>query len=472
MEQLRELGIHPRDPRFMLIDKDKSIQNNFMTKLEKGQLEINNWKEITDLITDIYNEVKEDNKGDVADYIPQLANVDDSLFGIAMVSVDGQVFQIGDIEESFCVQSCSKPITYGITLEDYDEETVHNYVGKEPSGRNFNELCLDEDNLPHNPLINSGAIMITSLIKPNSCQSERFDHVLRYWKRLAYKVSFSNSIYLSEKDSADRNYCLGYMMQEKKSFLNGKDPEVSKRIGRTWNINDLNKNLELYFQFCSIETDILGTGLIAATLANGGVHPWSQDKIFESKTVKKILSVMFTCGMYDYSGEWGYRIGVPAKSGVSGLIYAVIPKVCGISIYSPKLDKIGNSYRGIEFFKKLTKRLNIHMFEDSVTSYKISIRHKDNTNKNILGYLLLGAAAENDIQTIKEVLSKGCNIDFQDYDNRTALHIAVCEKNINVIKYLLEHNAKSDLKDRWEKTAIDESDDEILKILQKKNSVV
>ena len=113
------------------------------------------------------NEIKLDNSGEVADYIPQLKNVNSELFGISFVSIDGQVLEIGDTDSKFCVQSCSKPITYGIVLNEYNDEIVHNFVGKEPSGRNFNELCLNEDGLPHNPLINSGAIMTTSLIKPN-----------------------------------------------------------------------------------------------------------------------------------------------------------------------------------------------------------------------------------------------------------------------------------------------------------------
>ena len=440
-----------------------------MSKLSKGKLEINNWDEIKEILTDTYNKVRNDNKGNVANYIPQLKNVDDELFGAIIVSVDGQVFEIGNTKNIFCVQSCSKPITYGISLEDYGEEIVHNFVGKEPSGRNFNELCLNEENLPHNPLINAGAIMTTSLIKPNENQSSRFEHVLKFWKRLTANVGifFNNSVYLSEKDTADRNYCLGYMMQENRAFQDGKNKDIAKKFNRKWNIGDLKNNLELYFQFCSLETSLLGAGLIAATLANGGVQPWTQDKIFECQTVQSILSVMYTCGMYDYSGEWSYKIGIPAKSGVSGLIYTVIPGVCGIATYSPKLDKIGNSYRGVNFFKTLVEKLNVHIFEN-FNSNKVSIIGKQNTDKKFLGYLLLSAAKENDKYTLKEVLSKGCDVNFEDYDNRTALHIAVCENNLDVIKILVQNNAKADIKDRSNKTALDEADGnkEILEILK------
>ena len=374
MEELKKLGIHNLDPRFENF-KSNVTKNNFVSKYMKGQLAVNKWDEIKSIIQEIYDEIKEDNQGNVATYIPELADVDDTLFGITAVTVDGQVFQIGDIDKKFCVQSCSKPITYGIAIENYGEEVVHNFVGKEPSGRNFNELCLNEDGLPHNPLINSGSIMSTTLIEQSKSQSKRFNFVLNYWNRLSANlgISFNNSVYLSEKDSADRNYCLAYMMQEKKSFQEGKNEKIADQFKRKWKLGDLRSNLELYFQFCSLEIKLLEIGLVAGTLANGGINPWTNDRVFKYDTIKKILSLMLTCGMYDYSGEWGYKIGIPAKSGVSGLIYAIIPGVMGIAVYSPKLDKIGNSYRGVKFFEKLSQKLNIHVFENEYNVDTISI---------------------------------------------------------------------------------------------------
>jgi glutaminase len=446
------LGIHRKDPRFI----GKQENNSFMSKYNTGSLKINDWNHFTSLITEIFEEIKLENDGNVADYIPQLANVDSDLFSLCVVSVDGQVLELGDKTSIFSIQSCSKPITYGIALENYGEEVVHNFVGKEPSGRNFNNMCLNEDMLPHNPLINAGAIMTTSLIEKDLSQAERFDFALKYWKNLAPNayMSFNNSIYLSEKDNADRNYCLAYMMQEKSVFLNGKNSDIPKKIGRKWTSNDLVKNLEIYFQFCSMETNILGAGLIASTLANGGVNPWSNKKIFKYSTVKKVLSIMLTCGMYDYSGEWGYSIGIPAKSGVSGLIYAVLPGICGIAIYSPKLDKIGNSYRGIKFFEKFASKFNVHIFDNNCDK-KVNIVRKDYLNQSLLGFFLLEACKNNDLNTINEVLNKGCNINFSDYDNRTALHIACAEGHTDVIKLLLKSKIKIQ-KDRWNNIPLDD----------------
>lgn len=468
---LDQLGIDNNDPRFKnyFSNLNKSKKNNFISKYIKGQLSVNNWEKIKEIITEIYNEIKKENAGNIATYIPELADVDDSLFGISIVTVDGQVFQLGDIDNKICLQSCSKPITYGIALENYGEKIVHNFVGKEPSGRNFNELCLNEDGLPHNPLINSGSIMSTTLIESKKTQSKRFNFVLNYWNRLSANmgVSFNNSVYLSEKDSADRNYCLAYMMQENNSFQYGKNKDIAKKLNREWNIGDLQSNLELYFQFCSLEVKLIGIGLVAATLANGGINPWTNDKIFKYSTVKKILSLMLTCGMYDYSGEWGYKIGIPAKSGVSGLIYAIIPGAMGIAVYSPKLDKIGNSYRGVQFFEKLSEKLNIHIFENEYNNDKLSVKHKEATNKKILGYLLLEAVYDNNKETIREVLSKGVSINFKDYDKRTALHLAVNENNTNVTKFLLKRGANIHIKDRWGKSPYDEAlnNPQILSIL-------
>ena len=223
-------------------------------------------------------------------------------------------------------------------------------------------------------------------------------------------------------------------------------------MSRTWKSNDLVKNQTLLPTLFFLETNILGAALIAATFANGGVNHWSNKKIFKYSTVKKVLSIMLTCGMYDYSGEWGYSIGIPAKSGVSGLIYAVIPGVCGIAIYSPKLDKIGNSYRGIKFFQEFSKKFNIHIFDNN-NDKKTNIIRKDYKSKSLLGFFLLEACKNNDLNTINEVLSKGCDINFKDYDNRTALHIACAEGHIEVIKLLVKNNILLQ-KDRWNNTPI------------------
>ena len=211
------------------------------------------------------------------------------------------------------MQSCCKPINYGIALENHSEEYVHKYVGREPSGQSFNELLLNKNGNPHNPLINSGAIMTSSMLFEDKKLPDRFDKLIEIWSKLSgnlYKIGFNNSVYLSEKNTADRNYALCHFMNE----INENKP-----IGFPEN-TDINETLYLYFQSCSIEINTKILSIVAATLANGGINPFTGEKIFSPETVKNILSVMLTCGMYDYSGEFAFKIGIPAKSGVSGSI--------------------------------------------------------------------------------------------------------------------------------------------------------
>ena len=192
--------------------------------------------------------------------------------------------------------------------------------------------------------------MTTSLIQNKLQMYERFLYAKQFWQDLAggARIGFQNTVYLSEKQSATRNYCLAYLMKDSDAFPPG------------INIQD---TLELYFQFCSIEVTTRDMSVLASSLANGGVCPLTGVRIFAEETVSKILSLMHSCGMYDYSGEWAFSIGIPAKSGVAGCIFLVVPGVMGICTYSPPLDERGNSVRGIEFCKRLLKRYTLHRYD-------------------------------------------------------------------------------------------------------------
>lgn len=445
----------------ILVIRDEINQNNLISNIVCGNITINNWSEFVNDIISIFNRVKQIDDGHVASYIPQLANVNPDLFALTICTVDGQILQLGDINAYFSVQSCSKPVTYGIAVESNSENHVYNFIGREPSGKNFNELVLNNENIPHNPLINSGAIVATSLIKHNCKQAERFEFIINYWKRLiGNKVGFSNTVYLSEKDTADRNKALAYMMQEKKVFSHGK----SKEQVRDWNNGDLEKNLELYFQNCSIECNVTDLAKLASTLANGGVNVFTNDKVFSSDNVKNILSLMYSCGMYDYSGEWSYLMGIPAKSGVSGIIYSVIPNIMGIAVYSPKLDTIGNSVKGIKFFKEFTKFYSVHKFDSPICiNTKKPLTKENKYSKNFNTYLLLDASSKGDINTVQQLIASNIDINSVDYDNRSALHLA-CNSgnsgnsgNSDLVTYLLDHGASLNIKDRWNHTPLDDA---------------
>mgnify|MGYP001165260880 CR=1 FL=1 len=443
------------------------IENNvcIISKILTQDLIIPNFDTFTRKMKTIYEETKQDNKGNVASYIPQLKRVNPDQYGLSVCTIDGQRYNLGDTKVDFTVQSCCKPINYGIALEELGEEEVHRYVGREPSGQSFNELTLNKDGKPHNPLINSGAIMTSSLIKYKSSLAERFEHITNIWTRLSggiYKIGFNNSVYLSEKETADRNYALAYFMKERNE---------KKTIGFPDDTN-LDTTLELYFQCCSIEVNAEILSIVASTLANGGVNPFTGERIWSASTVKNVLSMMLMCGMYDYSGECAFKIGIPCKSGVAGAIMIVIPNVMGVVTWSPALDPIGNSYRGIQFCELFGKTFNFHIFDSLSDNTKINpLADTYSSNKlNEFSELCL-ASQQGDIEHLKKLFNLEIDMNQADYDGRTALHLATCENHIDIVKFLIQvAKVKKTPKDRWNNTPLDEAvklnHNEIVHLLQ------
>jgi glutaminase len=416
-----------------------------------SELIIPKFDEFSSDIDGIYEQTLDCTDGSNADYIPQLARVDPEQYGISVCTIDGQRFNRGHSSTYFSVQSCCKPINYAMALETLGEEYVHTYVGREPSGQAFNELLLNKKGKPHNPLINSGAIMTTSLLFPEDEMSIRFEKITDIWERLSggiHKIGFNNSVFLSERSTADRNYALAYFMQEKNE---------NKRVGFP-DKTDLNETLELYFQSCSIEVNTEILSIVASTLANGGVNPFTGETIFSSKTVQNVLSMMLTCGMYDYSGEFAFKIGFPAKSGVAGAIMIVVPNVMGIATWSPRLDDIGNSYRGIEFCKILGSSFSFHIFDNiNDETKKNPLVNKKNEEIHQFSDLCM-AAQQGDVDYLKILFNRRVDLNQADYDGRTPLHIAVSERNIEVCKFLI-NVARVDVnkEDRWKTTPLKEA---------------
>jgi len=319
---------------------------------------------------------------------------------------------------------------------------VHSHVGREPSGRVFNEITLNRSNLPHNPMINAGAIMCSSLIKPEESLADRFDHVMSVWKGLSGEVrpGYNNSVYHSEKATADRNFALAHFMKEMGSFP------------KNTSIHD---TLDFYFQCCSIEVTAKSMATISATFANSGVCPITEKKVFSPETVKNCLSLMYSCGMYDFSGEFAFTVGVPAKSGVSGALMIVIPNVMGITVWSPRIDNMGNSVRGVNFCEELIKKFNFHNYDSLVgQSKKIDPRLDQKVHHVNQNYSLIWAACQGDLDEIKRLVAHGIDINEGDYDKRTAMHLAATEGHTEVVEYLLRHGAKANIMDRFGSTPL------------------
>ena len=282
--------------------------------------------------------------GHVASYIPELTKADPSWFGIAVATTDGAVYEVGDTRIPFTIQSISKPLVYGMALEDRGKEALQKKIGVEPTGDAFNSISLEPaTGRPLNPMINAGAITAASLVAGRS-DADRYERVLALFSMYAGRLlDLDEAVYLSEKETGHRNRAIGHMLRN--FDIIDEDPDPA---------------LDLYFRQCSIRVDCRDLAVMAATLAAGGTNPVTRESVVSPAIVRDLLSVMTTCGMYDYAGEWVYRVGMPAKSGVGGGILAVLPGRLGIGVFSPRLDARGNSTRGVMACERLSRDWGLH----------------------------------------------------------------------------------------------------------------
>jgi glutaminase len=285
-----------------------------------------------------------DASGEVATYIPELAEVDPDQFGICIATVDGAMYETGDTRFHFTIQSMSKPLTYGLALELAGEAAVRSRVGVEPSGDPFNEISLRaRTGTPVNPMINAGAITCAGIVDDASAEAEEL--LLRTYSTYAgRRLGIDGAVYRSEADTGHRNRAIAHLLR-----------------GHGVLPGDAESALDLYFRQCSVEVDCRDLALIAATLANGGVNPVSGERAVREDVVRSVLSVMTTCGMYDGAGEWLVSVGIPAKSGVSGGVLGVLPGRLGVAVFSPRLDEQGNSVRGVAVCRDLSHDLALHL---------------------------------------------------------------------------------------------------------------
>ena len=413
----------------------------------RGQLIIPDFAEFEGSIANLYREVAANRGGKQADYIPPLADVDPEGFGVALVTVDGQRLSMGDATTDFSIQSTCKPFNYCFALEELGEEKVHQHIGREPSGRGFNAYVLQADNRPHNPMINAGAIMCASLIQRGLPTFKRFRHVAECWRALTGGPSprFDAYMAMEEDRTGDRNRALAYMMKNEGAFPGGEDFEDS----------DLRASLELYFKTCSLELTADEMAMAAATLANGGVNPSTGERALRRGTVRSCLSLMYSCGMYDFSGEFAFSIGVPAKSGVGGAVLLVVPGLFGLCIWSPRLDLVGNSVRGVDFATRLVRQYALHVFDGLAGSRgRIDPRLPHRRWRATQTAEALWAASTGDLGTLRRLKEEDFDLNQGDYDGRTALHLAAAEGHIDIVRFLLEVQVDPAAVDRWGGTAL------------------
>lgn len=321
---------------------DNGCQGSVMINLQREA-----WLPEQRYLEELHTRLLDLRDGEVASYIPELTLADPEWFGIALVTVDGNVYQVGDSRQSFTIQSISKAITYGIALEDQGIDGVFAKVGVEPSGDAFNSISLETDTgRPFNPMINAGAIATMGLVRGDTGDARLARILAKFEKFVGHPIHIDDAVYRSERDTGHRNRAIAHLLRNA-DILSGDPEEV----------------LDAYFRQCAITVTARDLALMGACLANNGVSPITGVVALDQRYVDKVLSVMSSCGMYDYSGNWAFSVGMPAKSGVGGGIMAVLPGQFGLGVFSPRLDPKGNSCRGIQVCEALSQDFGLHMFK-------------------------------------------------------------------------------------------------------------
>ncbi|MCQ4924235.1 glutaminase A [Tissierella carlieri] len=287
-------------------------------------------------------------KGAVADYIPALSKVNPNNIGICIMDVDGNNYKTGNYDVKFTIQSISKIMSLMLALIDNGEDKVFKKIDYEPTEEPFNTLFkLDFPHTvkPSNPMINSGAIVTTSLIKGKG--EERFNRLLNFIRTVTENpnISYNEEVYLSEKDTGHKNRAMAYLMKAR-GFIDG----------------DVEEILDVYFKQCSIEVTTVDIAKIGLFLANRCKLLEQDTKVCDARIASIVTAIMATCGMYNFSGEYAATVGIPSKSGVGGGILGTIPHKMGIGVFSPTLDQYGNSIVGYGIMSDLSKELNLNIF--------------------------------------------------------------------------------------------------------------
>ena len=299
-------------------------------------------------LTDCHAEFSAETSGAVADYIPELGKADPDHFGIGLATIDGHVYEVGDTRIAFTIQSMSKPFVFALALDTLGAARVESAIGVEPSGDPFNSIRLNADNHPFNPMVNSGAIACSGLIHEAKGDGA-FECIRESLSRFAGRdLGVDEAVFASESATGDRNRAIGYLLRNSGVIRDSVDAVV-----------------QLYFRQCSILVTARDIAIMAATLANRGRNPVTGEQVVTPYAISRTLSVMTSSGMYDYAGEWIYRVGIPAKSGVGGGILAALPARLGLGSYSPRLDTHGNSVRGIKVCEALSSHYDLHMLNRS-----------------------------------------------------------------------------------------------------------
>jgi len=306
-------------------------------------------------VREAYEKFRSDTSGKNADYIPYLAQVDSKLFGISVVTVDNQIFELGDVKYSFSIQSISKVYTLAMAMEELGYDKVFQRIGSEPTGRAFNSVTAVVEMPTHtgNPLVNAGAIATTSLISGKDA-NEKWKNILDFYSKVAgEKLSLIDEVYKSEAATNAGNKALSMLLAKYERIY--ADPFES---------------VDIYTKQCSVGVNATQLARMGAVLANNGKNPATGEQAIKSQDVPYILSAMTMAGLYDSSGWWAWHVGLPAKSGVGGGIVAIIPGKGAIAVFAPRLDEAGNSVKAQKVIEYVGDKLDYNLYSPSSVGVK------------------------------------------------------------------------------------------------------
>jgi glutaminase len=306
-------------------------------------------------VREAYDKYRSDTSGKNADYIPYLAQVDSKLFGVAVVTTDNQVFELGDVKYSFSIQSISKVYTLALAMEELGHDKVFQRIGSEPTGRVFNSVLAVVDMPTHtaNPLVNAGAIATTSLISGKN-EDEKWSKILDFYSKVAgEKLVLIDEVYKSEAATNAGNKALAMLLAKYERIY--ADPFES---------------VDIYTKQCSVGVNATQLARMGAVLANNGKNPATGEQVIKTEDVPFILSTMTMAGLYDSSGSWAWHVGLPAKSGVGGGIVAIVPGKGAIAVFAPRLDDAGNSVKAQKVIEYVGDKLDYNLYSPSSVGLK------------------------------------------------------------------------------------------------------
>ncbi len=312
-------------------------------------------EQVEAVVREAYEKFKNDTSGKNADYIPVLAQVDSKLFGVAIVTTDNQIVSVGDTGYSFSIQSISKVYSQALAMEELGPEAFFLKIGSEPTGRAFNSVFAVADMPTHtgNPLVNAGAIATVSLISAKSAD-EKWTKLLDFYSRAAgEKLKLIDEVYKSEAATNTGNKALSMLLAKYDRIYS--DPFES---------------VDVYTKQCSVGVNVVQLARMGATLANNGKNPATGEQVIKAENVPYILSTMMMAGLYDGSGGWSWRVGLPAKSGVGGGIVAVVPGKGAIAVFAPPLDGAGNSVKAQKVIEYVARKLDYNLYSPGSVGLK------------------------------------------------------------------------------------------------------